>query len=162
LLLGGDHREIPFDYVKDGVYAATTMHEQELSTDNLYADPDRDGVSENDEHIQLAEARRGHGRAIGLTHLPMTRAFARQCALFATLRFPRDAEDNSHSASFDRHCPQDASDAPFATLAGGRDNEPVITFCSWHRGPCLAFMLTRRCRSLAKKQENRHVLAPAK
>jgi len=40
LLIAGDHREIPFDYVKDPVYAATIMHEQELASDNVYADPD--------------------------------------------------------------------------------------------------------------------------
>ena len=43
LLLAGDHRELPFDYVKDPVYASTIMHEQELASDNLYADPDGDG-----------------------------------------------------------------------------------------------------------------------
>jgi|GEM_PF-2852936 len=42
LLLAGDHKEIPFDYVKDPVYAESTMHEQELASDNLYADPDGD------------------------------------------------------------------------------------------------------------------------
>ncbi|MEW6742640.1 MAG: C25 family cysteine peptidase [Planctomycetota bacterium] len=43
LLIAGDHREIPFDYVKDPVYAESTMHEQELCSDNLYADPDSNG-----------------------------------------------------------------------------------------------------------------------
>ncbi|MHC4948248.1 MAG: C25 family cysteine peptidase, partial [Planctomycetota bacterium] len=43
LLLAGDHREIPFDAVRDPVYAATIMHEQELASDNLYADVDGDG-----------------------------------------------------------------------------------------------------------------------
>ena len=43
LLLAGDHRELPFDYVADPVYAAQFMHEQELASDNLYADPDGDG-----------------------------------------------------------------------------------------------------------------------
>lgn len=43
LLLAGDHKEIPFDYIKDPVYAETTMHEQELASDNLYADPDGNG-----------------------------------------------------------------------------------------------------------------------
>lgn len=43
LLIAGDHREVPFDYVKDPVYANAIMHEQELASDNLYADPDGDG-----------------------------------------------------------------------------------------------------------------------
>ncbi|MCR9248156.1 MAG: C25 family cysteine peptidase [bacterium] len=43
LLIAGDHREVPFDYVKDPVYADSTMQEQELASDNCYADPDGDG-----------------------------------------------------------------------------------------------------------------------
>lgn len=43
LVIAGDHREVPFDYCKDPVYAESMMHEQELASDNLYADPDNDG-----------------------------------------------------------------------------------------------------------------------
>ena len=42
-MIVGDHREVPFDYVKDPVYAASMMHEQELASDNIYGDPDGDG-----------------------------------------------------------------------------------------------------------------------
>ncbi len=48
LLVVGDHREVPFDYVKDPVYAASIMHEQELASDNIYADPDGDGYLDVD------------------------------------------------------------------------------------------------------------------
>ncbi len=48
LLVVGDHREVPFDYIKDPVYAASMMHEQELASDNIYGDPDGDGYIDID------------------------------------------------------------------------------------------------------------------
>ncbi len=66
LLVAGDHREVPFDYVKDPVYADSMMHEQELASDNLYADPDRDG------YLDIAV-----GRFVASSHVQSTALAAR-------------------------------------------------------------------------------------
>ncbi len=76
LLIAGDHREVPFDYVKDPVYARSIMHEQELASDNLYGDPDQDG------HLDIAV-----GRFIASEPVQATALAAR----LATYRYwPRD------------------------------------------------------------------------
>lgn len=47
----GTPASIPFGYQRDPVYFDSTMHEQELATDNLYADVD------DDEYLELAVGR---------------------------------------------------------------------------------------------------------
>ncbi|MCA8949162.1 MAG: hypothetical protein KDE27_06655, partial [Planctomycetes bacterium] len=91
LLIAGDHREVPFDYVEDPVYASSMMHEQELASDNLYADPDGDGYLDIGVGRLVAS---GYVQATALAARLATRAlWPVAAAPRAALVYPAWAED---------------------------------------------------------------------